>query len=256
MRDYWNCTKFADVLRGTPKPESASSEGWREWERTAKTVHPIRYWLVEEALNTTQEWVNYPLDKLHDFKYYIINRYVTKSHALTSNLPRGAFYEVDTRIMYCLFDELVNFVEVEKAWLKVVWGNKEDKEKYKVPGWALGPFRTRTWRCPEAGIDYLNWEINDLLTRDTPQGECAKITLELYYWWKNVYNKRQDAMDISGWSDYCARDRDNILADTKPEDKEKVDFMLVEMDRIEKEYEREDEEMLIKLIKIRSSLWT
>jgi len=253
MRDYWSCSKFADALRGTPKPEAASSAGWREWKEIAKTAHPVRFWLAEEALDKIQDFVRYPLDRLYDIKYYILNRWVTKTHALTSNLKRGGYYEVDTRIMHCLFDELVNFVEIEKAWLRVVW-HDDAGEKYKVPGYAIGPFRTRTWRCPEAGIDYLNWEATDPVTRDTPQGECARTTLELYYWWKNVYNKRQDPMDASGWSEYCARDRD-ILDDTH-EDREKVDFMLSEIDRIEKEYDREDEEMLIKLIKIRKSLWT
>lgn len=254
MREYWSCSKFADALRGTPKPEYASSGDWNKWRETAKEAHPFRYWLTEEALDSIQDFIRYPLDKLYDIKYYILNRYVTKTHALNSNLPKGQLYDLDHRIMHSLFDELVNFVEIEKAWLRVVWN--EDKEKYKVPGWAVGPFRTRTWRCPEAGIDYLNWEMTDPTTKDTHQGESARITLELYYWWKNIYANRPDPMDASGWSEYCARECNDIPPETKPEDQEKVDFMISEMNRIEQEYDREDEEMLVKLIKIRRSLWT
>ena len=55
-----------------------------------------------------------------------------------------------------MFDELVNFVEVELAWKNVAW-DEEARKKYNTPFYAVGWFRWRTWRCPESGLDYLKW---------------------------------------------------------------------------------------------------
>ena len=249
MRNYWSCSKFADKIRGIEKPFSGSSKDWEEWEKNVKKAHPIRYWLAEEALDKIQDFIRYPIDKLYDIKYYVLNRWVTKTHTLSSSLKKGEYHDFDTRIIHCLFDELVNFVEIEKAWMRVVY-HDEDRKRYKVPGYEIGPFRTRTWRCPEAGIDYLNWEATDSVTKDTSQGESARVILELYFWWKNVYNNRPDPMDVSGWNVYCSRE------DNKPEDSDKVNFMISETHRIEKEYRKDEYEMLVKLIKIRGALWT
>lgn len=248
MRNYWNCTKFADKIRGTAKPEYATSEVWREWEQSAKAAHPFRFWLVEEGFEKIQNFINYPIDKLYDLKYYILNRFVTKAHTLQSKLKKGDYHEFDERILHCLFDELVNFVEIEKAWMNVVWSD-ENKTKYKVPGWAVGPFRTRTWRCPQAGIDYLLWEISDPNCAGH-QADTAKATLELYNWWTLERPNRPDPMDVSGWSEHC--DKRHVFDDASDDGMK----MIYHMDELERQYDKEDEEMLIKLIKIRKGLWT
>lgn len=254
MRNYWNCTKFADKIRGTTKPEYASSEVWREWEEKAKTAHPFRFWLVEEGFDKVQTLVYYPFDKLYDLKYYIINRFVTKTHTLTSKLKKGEYHELDTRILHCLFDELVNFVEIEKAWMNVVWQD-ENRKKYKYPGWAVGPFRTRTWRCPEAGVDYLLWEISDPSCAGR-QAESAQTVLDLYNWWTIERPKRPDIYETTGWSVYCESKHGDYLSYNDDGEEQNVSKMIEENYRLEDEYNKEDEEMLIKLIKVRLSLWT
>ena len=85
MRNYWSCTKFADRLRGTPKPTAETSSGWKEWGNAAKKAHPFRYWLAEEFLDAVQNVINYIPEKLYNVKYYINNRWVTKTHSLTAN---------------------------------------------------------------------------------------------------------------------------------------------------------------------------
>lgn len=255
MRDYWSCSKFADKLRGIPKPEYETGKGWTEWRTNAQFLHPIRYWFVEEFLDKFQDMLYYPIDKLYSVKYWILNRFVTKTHALTSNLKRGEYWEYDTRILHCLFDELVNFVEIEKAWMQV-YCHKDKRDQYHVPGYALGWFRTRTWRCPEAGIDYLTWESTDPQLIGSPQAESARTILELYHWWKNVYPNRVDPMDASGWSEYCSISSYSWDSERTEEEENIVKEMLRVTTDIEEKYFKEDTEMLIKLINIRTSLWT
>jgi len=274
--NYWSCTPFADWVRGTRKLKSGTSEEWSDWQDKAKGYNPVRFWIAEEGLDKLQDFVTYPIRKIYDVKYYINNRYVTRTHALTAH-PRdikpGDWCDVGSRFLPCLFNELVDFVEVEQAWSHIAWGNKEDRAKYDAPFYASGWWRWRTWRCSQAGLDHLDWAMNltDVewldedkkhLAKPTNQALTAKEIKELYTWWTVTYRNRPDPYEASGWSDYCDSLRgkfgDNWIGRSS---KEPSDVALREkahklLDEIEKAYEKEDEEMMIRLIKIRDSLWT
>jgi hypothetical protein len=69
-------------------------------------------------------------------------------------------------------------------------------------------------------------------------------------------------MDASGWSAYCDMRREqgyDVLYDhnNRSEEDQQKDKMAIErLHEIEEAYAREEEEMLIRLIKIRRYLWT
>ncbi len=273
---YWTCSKFADWVRGTPKGGAKTSDGWDDWETEAKGYHPVRYWLAEEGLNYLQNIVYFIPDKLYAVKYYINNRWVTKTHALTAhprNIKRGEWCDVGNRFLPCLFNELVDFVEVELAWWHLAWSGKEERAKYNMPWWAVGWFRWRTWRCPQAGLDNLEWqrqlrwkenevgENSKNLGKLTPQAIKAQEILDLYKWWTEVYPNRPDPHDASGWTGYCDAQRDlngGKLFGSKstPELKKMSNAALKALRKIEVQYEKEDEQMMIRLIKVRHGLWT
>lgn len=274
MRNYWSCTRFADWIRGTGKPGAESGKGWRVWRETARAAHPIRYWIAEEGLDLIQDILYWPTDQLHSMKYYINNRWITRTHALTAH-PRdikpGTWQDTGYRFLPCLFNELVEFVEVELAWWHLAWEGKSVRARYNMPWWAVGWWRIRSWRCPEAGLDNLRWQMaltNDWLDADHPdrhkpsrQAESAKEIFELYTWWTEVYPQRPDPMDAGGWSDYCAMRRhrgDDILDfdERTPEEAEQSRLALDRTHEIEEQYKAEDEAMMIRLIKIREALWT
>jgi hypothetical protein len=58
-------------------------------------------------------------------------------------------------LLHAVFDELVNFVEIEQAWMLVICSDA-DRHKYKQH-WFRSIFRLNVWHCPEAGIAYLEW---------------------------------------------------------------------------------------------------
>jgi hypothetical protein len=271
---YWSCSKFADWLRGTDKISVGTSQEWNDWDNIAKSKYPLRYWLAEEGLDKIQTFIMWPIDTLYSVKYWINNRFVTKTHTLTSNLKKGQWHELDTRIIHCLFDELVNHVEIEIAASNFRW-DEETRKKYKAPFWAIGWFRWRTYRNVEAAMDYLDWASNlrwgeDEVGEDDPsigkltyQAEGAREIKELYLWWKNVYPNRPDPHDASGWTEFCERRRsdreDSIfgwLEDKTPEEAEESHRILDRCHEIERQYDEEDTEMLIRLIKVRQRLWT
>ena len=276
--NYWSCSPFADWLRGTTKLKMGTSEEWHEWEVRAKRDYPVRWWIAEEGLGHLQDFVTWPVRKIYDIKYYINNRWVSHTHALTAH-PRdikpGEWRDVGNRFLPCLFNELVDFVEIEQAWHHIAW-NDEAKEKFKAPFWASGWFRWRTWRCPEAGIASLDWAMSLVWDKDwgvdetspefgkpTSQAIRAKEIKELYIWWTTVYPARPDPMDASGWSEYCDRlriekgsDRWIGMSSKSPETEKMGKKALKLSQKIEEAYDKEDEAMMIRLIKIRDSLWT
>jgi hypothetical protein len=274
MKNYWTCSKFADWVRGLPKPESGTSEEWREWKKKAKE-NKYRYWLAEEGIDYLERLICWPANYFNRVCWYLNNRWVSKSHALSSNLKRGSWHEFDTRLLHAIFDELVNFVEVELAWMLVICSS-EDCKKYKTP-WYCFFFRIRFWRCAEAGMDYLKWAADlkkddEWMGKDEPdygkptqQAIAAMEIMELYKWWKEDRPNRVDAHEASGWNEYCdakhseAKDNeDDLLFDLLSSNKkdEHAHSILNKCHEIEKQQDEEDTAMLIRLVKIRNNIWT
>jgi len=273
MRKYWSCSKFANWLRGTPKLSSGTSEEWAAWEKKAKAKN-LRYWIAEEGLDYLEGFLYWPVNRLNDIRFYINSRWGTKRHALTSNLKRGQWYDFDTRLLHSVFDELVNFVEIEMAE-QLILSSGEESKKYKIPRYKIF-FHIGVWRIPEAGIDYLKWA-SDLKVEDcvdkkdinygnpTHQALAAQETLKLYRWWKEERPKRPDPSEVSGWNKYdeekCSEfttgninSGSNFISKTVKD--ENFNNILNLYLQIEKEQEEEDTAMLIRLIRIRQSLWT
>lgn len=276
--NYWSCSWLADWLRGTPKLSAGTSEQWRDWKLNAKKQYPLRYWLAEQGLDHLQNIVMFIPDKLYAVKYYVNNRWVTGTHTLTAH-PRdirpGSWCDVGNRFLPCLFNELVDFVEVEQAWYNIAW-DPEARKKYHAPFYAHGWLRWRTWRSREAGLDALRWaaglvydESHGVQPTDpnygkpTPQSQNAVECINLYLWWTQMRPNRLDPHEVSGWSDYCVdriRDSDDGIfgvweSNDAVEQRRRTD-MINQVDELEQRYEQEDEDMMIRLIKLRQFLWT
>jgi len=253
-----------------------TSEEWHEWNTTAKMKHNFRYWLAEELLDNIQDFVTWPVRKIYDIKYYINNRWVSRTHSLTAHardIKPGQWKDVGNRFLPCLFNELVDFVEIESAWSHIAWGDKEARAKYDPPFWASGWWRWRVWRSPQAGLDHLDWAMaltnsdwcepsDPNYGKPTSQALAAKEIKELYTWWTVTYRNRPDAYDASGWTEYCEASRIanggrlSWGSDKSPELEEMSNKSHKLLREIEEAYTKEDEEMMIRLIRIRDALWT
>ncbi len=246
MREYWSCTKFANFIRGISKPASESFEGWDSWHFNAKAAYPFRYWLAETALDNIQKSIWYIPNTFRDIKHYYRNRFVTKTHVLNSWLPKGQYYDLDTRILNCLFDELVNFVEFEKA----------EMQSWSHPTKLYKPLFGE-WRSATLGLAYLDWEISlkdsdedGMLMCHNRQSEAAQWIKDAYIWWTVTRPSRPDPYEVSG---YNALPNDGWLSWSNNPEASKCAELVT---KIEQEYDDEDEAMLIELIKHRKNLWT
>jgi len=234
--NYWSCSKFANWLRGKKKPHALTEEDWQDWNKKVKQEHPIRFFLAEKCLNKIQNFIMFPCDLYKTIKINLLNRFVYQYHMLKTGLNPYGYYDFDHRIINALFNELKDYVEIELGHSWIYW-HKE--------------FKLKKGRSKEAGMAHLNWQIGltyefDEEKKDlsTPQAEAAKIVLELYQWWENR-KYRPDPMDESGW-----------LNSYDKKDKIEKNIASKKLQEIEDNYEKEDDEMLMKLIKIRTSVWT
>ncbi len=162
---------------------------------------------------------------------------------------------------------------MEQAWHHVAW-DEAARERFAVPWYRRSWLRLRTWRSPEAGLAYLDWASGLKLDsgwgvepgsadygEPTHQALAAREIKELYMWWTQVYPNRPDVYDASGWSAYCERRRalgyDILdLEEKTPAEADECKTALDRSNEIEAAYEAEDEAMMIRLIRIRDSLWT
>lgn len=254
--------KFFDLKN--VKPHAATHKEWREWRNRAKAEEPFKYWLIETLPNWLENKRNAIIRPFNDLRYYIRCRVFDRYHIINTGLKPG-YADCDSRMLHGMFSLLVDNIEVEKAWMNVVFNNGNQK-KFKTPWWSKGWIRFKSFRNIDAGLAYLNWEISlddptlSEYQRCDQQAQSAREQLALYTWWKKIRPARLDPMDASGWSDYCAEHMvslDDIFDDEKtPEEEIKIRALLDKLNEIERAYHNEDTENLIRLVKIREHLWT
>ena len=99
-------------------------------------------------------------------------------------------------------------------------------------------------RSADLGIDHLKWGMSivydeqsvekddPLYGKPTEQAKSSKEIFELYNWWKNRDNRPDPYSNYKSSKD------------------------IKELWKTEESYDQEDEDMLIRLIKIRKHLWT
>jgi len=195
FRMLWSDSEFAHWIRKNDIPDQTFS---------------IRYWLSTELIDVIQDIVYSPVDWAYNVKHYIYNRWVHKTHQLSSqHLEPGKFYEFDERMLFCLMDTFVDYCINELAEMQ------NFDEKYSSNEEALLAFFNDVHFDPDH--DWSPKYRDDIKEMQT-----------IYSWWTNLRPLRELREDVG--NDKLV---EQYLAD-----------------------EAEDTDMLMRLIKIRNSLWT
>uniref|UniRef100_A0A6M3L8S6 Uncharacterized protein n=1 Tax=viral metagenome TaxID=1070528 RepID=A0A6M3L8S6_9ZZZZ len=189
--------------------------------------------IINNTINTGKHMDNMIIKKfVNIIRYNLFNRY----HVFKSKSLKPGYHDFDIRMLYLLFDMLVDFVEIELAWMNVCFTNKR-------PKWP------RRWffRSRKDGIDYLKWEIKQTSGMQLIRANMVKL---LYLWWTVYRPQRIDPWDnVKHIDGLLTMDKDSI---------EYKEFMKQanEADKIDNMYYNEDTEMMKALIEIREDLWT
>ena len=238
---------FRNWLRGTNCPHSATLEEWYYFRKAAKEKHPIRYWLAEDGWRQAEKAIKWPKETLFSIKYYIRNRFKTKTHVLKSKLRKGSWVEYNTRLPHCMMDSFVIWVEQE--WFKF---NCWDEPKPANTENVLKMFEERV-------KDYQN---DEFIPDDGSEGgHIWKIEQmrEIYLWWLG-YEDLPDPIEESGYSAHYDKLAEKygcglFCPETEEERKESVRLSKINQE-LEEKREKEITNKLIQLIKIRQGLWT
>ena len=238
--NYWSLSPLANWLRekaGLTNPYALSGEGWDAHHKECKEKAPVTYWLTKGPFNKAQDICYFPLDVYWTIRVFYKN-WKNNSHVLDGGLPVGQWGDLCYRIPRCLFGELEKFIEVEKGGLaSLAW----EKELVVNEDWGVQP--------------------DDPMYGQLTNQALAAIEQEaLYLWWKA--NKDRDFYEESGYTAACEERRKgkegsldevySLIGNQTQEVKEALDKLRV----LKEQYAKEEEEMLIRLIKCRESLWT
>ena len=255
-RLYLGDSGWVEALRkrfGIDKPQWAGLGEWVEINDRIRREHPVGWFFTEtlpDCIEAVHDFITAPYYKT---RYYIRNRFYRRTHVLRTDCPVGKYWDTDERILTAMANAVIDFVEIELAF-KSRWCVTEES---KTAVWKDG-------RCPELGLKYLEWEMTlddqllDENERSDAQAASAREIRAIYDWAKARPN-RPDPHDASGWSEYCAKYPYSWKQ--KPEDetleqRAEADAALVKTREIEKQYDDEDEAMLIRIVKVRQRLWS
>ena len=249
------------------KPYFLPFSRWETWNRRMPREHPIG-WLITEQIPRAMECVvGFFVDPLITLKQKYVMRYVTRPHLINTGLSCSREHDFKIKFLHGLFSELTYYVEVVLANRWTVW-SVPLQEKYGYPKWRRHWWaRWRQWRCAEAGLDGIRWQINtDLLpgmvttgTRSESAAEKAREVIILYSWWVHIRPQRRTSWAEAGLEAFWA-ELDNkyglswVRGMWSAEDEQLHHALLIEQDRIEAQRAEEDQKMMIRLIKLAPSL--
>lgn len=159
------------------------------------------------------------------------------------------YWDKDTILLYGVMQLVVDFVEIECAFMELDPLTWRQRLNLMLP-WFL---RTdEVYRNREMGLQHLKMleeTYQDVLVNPS---DAPKAIREVYLWWKDVRPNRQDPGDESGFNQYMKQCEDT---ETK-KNKKQVDKLLKKSMQLEAQHEREDTQMLNKVIKYRGFMWT
>lgn len=238
-------------------PYALSSSAWSSFRKEFRQKAPIRYWIHHKFRRKYIYPVKWKYEKLSSWiRYRTTNRY----HVLNTGLEPG-YYDIDTKMLHVNFNLLKDFVEFEVAWKYLMGHHEEQKDVKNFWIYKHIPFVYKWFRSPIHGLKHLEWEttLDDPslppMERSETQAVNAREIIALYNWW---VKDRPARVEIPFAFLPEGDDEDDIFPDLDRNSDEYKAFSKSCDDReVQSEkWDKEDDEMLIRLIKIRKCLWT
>lgn len=263
--------KLEHKLKKYYKFEDPYALEWGEWDgyrARYKKTHPIMYFVFQTVINNIDRFLHrYIIEPWNNFWYSLRNRFIDHSTEVRiQSLKKYRYHDPSKVLLHANFQILVDFVELEvgifdrSAWYDAL-------RSIPIIGYFIPSIRDA-----DGGLKHLQWECelkhneewvkpdDPLYNKPTPQAISAREKRDLYLWWKNIRPQRLDPMDASGLSNYYEKMRNDgrELFGNNKTDEERIIWNTLsnQCQSIEKMYDEEDERNLIRLIKIRQSLWT
>lgn len=246
--------KFRKWMSFNP-PGALDIGGWDEFESKFRKKAPVRYFIKHFV-----EQIEDIISILSHFAWAIQYRTIHKYHLVDTKLDPG-YHEIDKRMLHANFELLVDYVEIECANMATAFKSKERKA---AMGWRrhLPAFlRFSEFRSRDLGIKHLEWETTlasptmNEYERSTGQAQRAVQVILLYTWWKEVYPNRKE-LESPDQASVGLEFLSKRWKKENPDMSEKISQWSRDHFQQELDWDKEEQEMLIALMKIRKGLWT
>jgi len=212
-------TDFLEKLkdRFLTRPAAASWSRWEKWEKENKSNYPIRFFFLETAPTfISSNWRWWISEPIYNFKC----KYIVKYHHIKIDVDRFMKYHKASFRNYHWIDSdgliLYGMFQILVDFME---------EEADIVDWSADPDHQRVY--------------NELR--------------KLYKWWTEDRPNRDDSYPDS--EDFGVEDIFGDNASKQPGYKAWRDAC-DEKEKIDREYDLEDTEMLIRLITIRRYMWT
>jgi len=159
----------------------------------------------------------FPFEQLLDLKYYLKNLIFRRHHIIKTGLKKGQWYDTDTRMLYGMMNMLVSYIEDEKPFEIIEWD--ED---------------------------------------DTHRNVKEEI-LAIKEWWDNYHNREAEiGIALHDWHEekFSGCEGDEWLKRINSKDTDEQKRLFDRHEELKKKLFEEEQDMLIRLVKIRRFLWT
>ena len=159
----------------------------------------------------------FPIKQVFELKAYLKNILFRRHHIIRTRLPKGQWYDTDTRMLYGMMNLLIEFLEKENP--------------FETTDFDSSP----TWKSVKKEIITIrDWWLNY-------ETRKVEFTITLNKWQVSKFGNCTNEECLQGINE----------PDTK-ESKELFDRLAI----METKLEREEAQMLMRLVKIRKYLWT
>ena len=159
---------------------------------------------------------SFPVKHIVDLKNYIRHRLTTNHHLIKTKLPKGRWYDTDTRMLYGMMNLLMQYIEEEKPFEIIDWDNDEWHRNAR-----------------DEMIAIRDWQLNY-------DNRCKEIDQALTEWSDAKFGKD---------------DNSDMLERLNEKNTPETEALFERHSQLEDKLLKE-EEMLIRLVKIRNYLWT
>lgn len=208
--------------RRLDKPFAATMGEWRRWRKEAKTAHPGWYFILEAVPDFIDDLISPPLRKLRDLKYGVMYRIHPRHRYHVLKIGTPGYYDPCSMFLPANFAILERYIEerggVDGAAARIDWLREAGES-------------------PEYGGDIGYWHEAEALS--------------LWLWWTIERPNRVDPWDSVGEPEDIA-DGEGLDEPGEPCMSRRQFQMMNELEGL---YTKDDEEQLIRLIKIREYLW-
>lgn len=178
----------------------------------------------------------------------------TRHHVIKTELPVQSWWEVDTRILYGMMALLKEFVEKQQPFRsdEITYFNKNIGNDKIVTNPQFNVFSKKMESLNKDGFCEIEW------TSDEFHVTARQEMLIIYLWWMDYKRRQKEISDaLTTWDNGitdCGKKNflDALNAERTPEEISLMD----RLHELEDKLHSEEEDMLIRIIKIRDSLWT